>query len=164
MKSRAQAGFKRVELIAVVVVLGIVASAAVPRYVGLETEARVAAVKHMGGVLKSAALMAHAVCQSQSCADEQVLVIRGQSITFLNGYPNAATIGRLVESAEGFTRNAAGNRFTKAGASSAECWVQYNEATIAADVVSPPTISYQSGTIVDPATEQSVNAKLRTQC
>jgi len=157
-------GFSRVELIVAIVVLGMVAAVAVPRYQGFEAQARVAAVKNMGGKLKSAALMAHAVCQAQSCANNQTIVIQGQSITFLNGYPDAASIGRLVQKAEGFTPNAGGNRFSRTGASSENCWVQYNNATLAADVVSPPTISYQSGTITDQASEQSVNAVLRTQC
>jgi MSHA pilin protein MshA len=164
MQSRAQGGFSRVELIVAIVVVGMVAAVAVPRYEGHETDARVAAVKHMGGMLKSAALMAHAACQAQSCANNQTLVIHGQSITFLNGYPDTATIGRLVPSTEGFTTNGAGNRFTKDGAETANCWVQYNNATVEADVVSPPTISYEAGTITNETTEQSVNAALRTQC
>jgi hypothetical protein len=107
--------------------------------------------------------MAHAVCQAQSCGNHQTIVIQGQSITFLNGYPDAATVGRLVQNAEDFTPNAAGNRFAKKGASE-NCWVQYNNATLAGDAVSAPTISYQSGVITDKTTEQSVNAALRTQC
>lgn len=164
MHSRALGGFSRVELIVAIVVVGMVAAVAVPRYQGIESNARVAAVKNMGGMLKSAALMAHAVCQAQSCANNQTIVIQGQSITFLNGYPDAATIGRLVRSAEGFTPNEAGNRFVKNGASTENCWVQYNNATATSDVVTPPTISYASGTITDQASEQSVNSALRTQC
>lgn len=164
MQSRAQGGgFTRVELIVLVMIVGMVAAVAVPRYRGLETEARVAAVKKMGGALKSAALMAHAVCQSRSCVNDQVLVIEGQSITFSNGYPDAATIGRLVQNTEGFT-SSGGSRFIKDGARTSDCWVQYDNATVAGEAVSPPTISYQSGTITDQATEQSVNAALRVQC
>jgi MSHA pilin protein MshA len=164
MALRAQVGFTRVELVVVIVVVGMVAAVAVPRYRGYETNERVAAVKNMGGMLKSAALMAHAVCQAESCANNQTLVIQGQRITFLNGYPDAASIGRLLPKADGFTPNSAGNRFTMKGAESADCWVQYDSATSEADVLSPPTISYQAGTITDEATEQSVNAALRTQC
>jgi MSHA pilin protein MshA len=164
MERRTQSGFTRVELVVAIVVLGMVAAVAVPRYHGYESNARVAAVKNMGGMLKSAALMAHAVCQAQSCVNNQTIVIHGQSIRFLNGYPDAATIGRLVPSAEGFTPNTAGNRFMKNDASTENCWVQYNNATSEADVVSPPTISYPSGTITDQASEQSVNSALRAQC
>jgi MSHA pilin protein MshA len=165
MKSRVQAGFTLVELIVVIVILGILAAVAVPRFMGLETEARVASVKNLGGVMKSAAMMAHAVCQSQSCVNNQVLVIEGQNVTFVSGYPNNASIGRLIQSAEGFTPSAGnGNRFTKNGANTNNCWVQYNQATVAAGVITPPTISYQSGTIINQATETAVNAALRTQC
>jgi len=164
MALRAQVGFTRVELVVVIVVVGMVAAVAVPRYRGYEMNERVAAVKNMGGMLKSAALTAHAVCQAESCVNNQTLVIQGQRVTFLNGYPDAASIGRLLPKTDGFTPNGAGNRFTLNGAKTADCWVQYDNATSEADVLSPPTISYQAGTITDKASEQSVNAALQTQC
>jgi MSHA pilin protein MshA len=161
MKSRVQAGFTLVELIVVIVILGILAAVAVPRFMGLEAEARIASLKNMGGVLKSAALMAHGVCQTQSCANGSTLVIKGQNITFTNGYPDTATIGRLVESSEGFT--VAANVYTKSGASTANCWVRYNAAVLGGGVVTPPTVSYRLGAIT-PANEAAINADLRVQC
>ncbi len=164
MKSRAQAGFTLVELIVVIVILGILAAVAVPRFMGLETEARVAAVKNLGGTLKSAALMAHSVCMAQNCTNGSILTIEGQAVKFTRGYPDTSNISLLLQSYEGFT--AATNRFTKTGANTTSCWVQYNNAALNATtgVITPPTIQYQGGIIVDTTTENAVNAALRKQC
>lgn len=162
MKNRNQAGFTLVELIVVIVILGILAAVALPKFMGLEREARIAAVRSMGGTMLSAANMAHGVCMAQSCTDGGAgITIAGQTIVFANGYPTNASIDLLLQSYEGFETNVAGNRMTKSGAATTNCWVEYNQPAAAG---LPPTISYQAGTIVDSATEATVLAALRTQC
>jgi hypothetical protein len=66
-----------------------------------------------------------------------------------------------LQSYEGFDTNATGNRMTKSGATTTNCWVEYNQPAAAGLA---PTIAYQAGTIVDSATEATVLAALRTQC
>jgi MSHA pilin protein MshA len=151
-----------VELIVVIVILGILAAVALPKFMGLEKEARIAALKSMGGTMMSAAQMAHGMCMAQNCVNGGVgIQINGLPIVFANGYPDNASIKSLVQSNEGFTPSAVGNQMLKNGSTNANCWVQYNQA---ANANVGPTISYQSGTITTPATEVTVNAALRVAC
>jgi MSHA pilin protein MshA len=156
-----QAGFTLVELIVVIVILGILAAVALPRFMGLEREARVAAVKTMGGTLLSAAQMAHGVCMAQNCANGSTISMEGVNVVFANQYPNAASIASLVQSTEGFA--VAGAKFTKTGATTVSCYVTYNPATVAGGVITPPTLSYQAG-VMNAANEAAINTALRTQC
>jgi MSHA pilin protein MshA len=161
VKNRIQSGFTLVELIVVIVILGILAAVALPKFMGLEREARVAAVKSMGGTLLSAANMARGLCMAQNCANNATIQIDGQNITFVNGFPNNATVNRLLQSYEGFTPAAAGNRMVKQGSATGNCWVQYNQPVAAGR---SPTISYQAGTITNAQTETAVNNALRVAC
>lgn len=162
MRNRIQAGFTMVELIVVIVILGILAAVALPRFMGLEREARIAALKSMGGTMLSAAEMARGVCMAQGCTNGGAgIQIGGQQIVFVNGYPNNASIRLLLQSHEGFTPNAAGNQMRKNGSTNANCWVRYNQP---ANANVGPTISYQSGAITSAATEITVNAALRVAC
>jgi MSHA pilin protein MshA len=162
VRNRIQAGFTMVELIVVIVILGILAAVALPKFMGLEREARIAAVKSMGGTMLSAAQMARGVCMAQNCANGGAgIQIDGNAIIFANGFPNNASIDLLLQSTEGFTLNAAGNRITKTGAATAACWVQYNQPAAAG---ASPTLTYPPNLVMNAANEAQINTNLRTNC
>jgi prepilin-type N-terminal cleavage/methylation domain-containing protein len=58
---RQQSGFTLIELIAVIVILGILAATAVPRFVNLQDEAALAAVQGVAGSIESGSALNHAV-------------------------------------------------------------------------------------------------------
>jgi len=164
MSKSIQRGFTLIELVVVIVILGILAAFAVPRFMGLENEARVATVHSLLGSMKGTAAMAHGMCMAQGCANgASITVPGGQPLTMRYGYPDNASIMKGMEGLEGFTISNT-RRFNRSGARSTNCWIQYNQA---ANANTPPTYQYAQGVIgagTPPKTEAEMLAYLRTVC
>lgn len=125
-----QRGFTLIELVVVIVILGILAAFAVPKFMGLEGQARVASVKSIGGSMESAAAMAHGIWEATSNPTNP-LTIEGKSITFANTYPNAASIGQLLDqsTASGYSNPANGEFVPNGATTAAQCNARYASAT-----------------------------------
>lgn len=92
---RQQSGFTLIELIMVIVILGILAATAMPRFSDLSGEARVAKVNAMRAALQSAAVMAHGMQLAQGVASNISVSVDGgtTAVTMINGYPTADATG-----------------------------------------------------------------------
>lgn len=155
MQARQQ-GFTLIELTLVIVMLGILSAFALPRFANLGKDARIASVQGAAASIRSASAIFHAAFLAQGSSSSYVKV-EGVAIGLVAGYPKVNSGATLdITAAAGIAadsyqivRPSGSSTYVDVlplgVASNASCYVRYNQASISSGVITPPTITIQTG-------------------
>ncbi len=129
MKSRVS-GFTLIELVVVITILGILAAFAVPKFIALDSQARIATINGLAGSVKSAASLARGM--SMATGNTATVTMEGSAVNLVNSYPDSTAAGipmAVNASASDFTYTpgAASGIWAKVGAPGT-CTVTYTPA------------------------------------
>lgn len=134
-------GFTLIELIVVIVILGVLAISAAPRFLAVSSDARKAAIKSLEGTVRSTANLFHGACLvTPDCANAvyggvAMVPAYGAQFRITSRYPDAGNIGSteileidgIVDNGDFEVSAPSGEATRWSFRNTTNCYVQYNQ-------------------------------------
>ncbi|MGL6644250.1 prepilin-type N-terminal cleavage/methylation domain-containing protein [Aeromonas caviae] len=142
-----QSGFTLIELVIVIIILGILAVTAAPKFLNLQDDARLAAANGVKASLQSSSQLVYSKAAIQGIESSSGAVsVAGTTVDTSFGYPVNADAGKTV-ALDGWSGAMSGSiaTFKPSNEPNSKCAVTYNNAITAAGGVPSIAVSTDCG-------------------